>query len=112
MAFGKLPSTLPVFTILGRRIEWTNEHKYLGVTFTSSKADIFSQHYAEKEKSAKRTANVTFTLQKYFGDLLPREGVAIYKSRIDPQLTSGAEVAVDVASSGPHLLENVQVAYL
>ncbi|PBK69040.1 hypothetical protein ARMSODRAFT_936258 [Armillaria solidipes] len=112
MAFGKLPSTLPVFTILGRPIEWTNEHKYLGVTFTSSRADIFSQHYTEKEKSARRTANVTFTLQKYFGDLPPREGVLIYKSRIDPHLTFGAEVAVDVASSGPHLLENVQVAYL
>lgn len=94
MAFGKLPSTLPVFTILGRPIEWTNEHKYLGVTFTSSRADIFSQHYTEKE------------------NLPPREGVLIYKSRIDPHLTFGAEVAVDVASSGPHLLENVQVAYL
>ncbi|KAK0436163.1 hypothetical protein EV421DRAFT_2022243 [Armillaria borealis] len=96
MAFGKLPSTLPVFTILGRPIE----------------ADIFSQHYTEKEKSARRTANVTFTLQKYFGDLPPREGVLIYKSRIDPHLTFGAEVAVDVANSGSHLLENVQVAYL
>ncbi len=71
MAFGKLPDTLPVFTILGRPIEWTNEHKYLGVTFTSSHADIFSQHYIEKEKSARRTANVTFTLVNYFGDLPP-----------------------------------------
>ncbi|SJL09557.1 uncharacterized protein ARMOST_12937 [Armillaria ostoyae] len=98
MAFGKLPDTLPIFTILGRPIEWTNEHKYLGVTFTSSHADIFSQHYVEKEKTAHRTANVTFTLVNYFGDLPPREGVSIYKSHIDLILSYSAEVAVDMST--------------
>ncbi|PBK94116.1 hypothetical protein ARMGADRAFT_1101013, partial [Armillaria gallica] len=112
MAFGKLPDMLPIFTILGRLIEWTNKHKYLGVTFISSHADIFSQHYIEKEKSACHTANVTFTLVNYFGDLPPRERVSIYKSCIDPLLSFGVEVTVDVSASHSQILENVQVTYL
>ncbi len=112
MAFGKLPDRLPIFTILGQPIEWTNEHKYPGVTFTSSHTDILSQHYVEKEKAAHCTANVTFTLVNYFGDLPPREGVSIYKSHINPILSFGAEVAVDMSTSRSQILEDVQVAYL
>lgn len=112
MAFGKLPNMLPVFTIQGQPIEWMNRHKYLSVTFTSSCADIFSQHYVEKEKAAHHTANVTFILVNYFSDLPPWEGVSIYKSCINPILSFGVEVAVDMSTSHSQILKDVQIAYL
>ncbi|KAK0438415.1 hypothetical protein EV421DRAFT_963801 [Armillaria borealis] len=66
----------------------------------------------EKEKASRRATNVTFTLVKYLGDLPLREGESIYKSRIDPHLSFGAEVVVDVSTSRSHILKDVQVAYL
>ncbi|KAK0234713.1 hypothetical protein EDD85DRAFT_773949, partial [Armillaria nabsnona] len=68
IVFGRMPGTLPTFTQMDK---WTNEHKYLGVTFTSSHANIFKTHYGIKAKAARKIATATFILDEYLGDLPP-----------------------------------------
>ncbi|KAK0234717.1 cytochrome b5-like heme/steroid binding domain-containing protein [Armillaria nabsnona] len=64
--------SLAVCLVRYRRLhEWTNEHKYLGVTFTSSHANIFKTHYGIKAKAARKIATATFILDEYLGDLPP-----------------------------------------
>ncbi|KAK0432300.1 hypothetical protein EV421DRAFT_1719604 [Armillaria borealis] len=112
MGFGRLSDPLPVFTLHGHALEWTHQHKYLGVHVTSCRADIFSDHFDHKAKVALKVTNVTFTLLNYLGDLPPREGLILYNSRVDPHLTHGAEVALGVSPASMALLEDVQVKFL
>ncbi len=112
MGFGKVPEPLPQFILHGQILEWTNQHKYLGVHVTSCRADIFSDHFEHKAKVALKVTNVSFTLLNYLGDLPPREGLILYKSRVDPHLTHGAEVALGVSKSNMALLGDVQVKFL
>ncbi|PBK99573.1 hypothetical protein ARMGADRAFT_875213, partial [Armillaria gallica] len=112
MVFGRVPETLPTFRINGDPVEWVNEHRYIGVNFTSSHANIFKIHYGIKSKVAKKMASATFTLDKFLGDLPPREGLILYNSQADPHLTYGAEVAIDVSLNDVALLEYVQHLYM
>ncbi|KAK0185622.1 hypothetical protein F5146DRAFT_1144130 [Armillaria mellea] len=112
MVFGHTPTILPTFKINGYPVQWTNEHKYLGMTFTLSHANVFRTHYSIKVKGAKKIAMATFMLDKYLGDLPPCEGVVLYNSRIDPHLTYAAEVVIDTSSVDLASLEKVQCRYL
>ncbi|KAK0458697.1 hypothetical protein IW261DRAFT_1600762 [Armillaria novae-zelandiae] len=112
MAFGKVSDPLPTFTLHGHTLEWTHQHKYLGVHVTSCRADIFSDHFDCKAKVALKITNVTFTLGNYLGDLPPREGLILYNSRVDPHLTHGAEVALGISPTSIGLLADVQIKFL
>ncbi len=103
---------LPDFILHGQTLEWMDRHKYLGVHVTSYRADIFSEHFEHKAKAASKVTNVSFTLLNYLGDLPPREGLILYKSRVDPHLTHGAEVALRVSPTNMALLRDAQVKYL
>lgn len=112
MTFGKLSDPLPTFTLHGHTLEWTHQHKYLGVHVTSCRADIFSDHFDHKAKVALKVTNVAFTLASYLGDLPPREGLILYNCRVDPHLTHGAEVALGVSPANIGLLADIQIKFL
>ncbi|KAK0188412.1 hypothetical protein F5146DRAFT_664893 [Armillaria mellea] len=78
MVFGRVPKSLPTFRINGEPVAWVNEHRYLGANFTSSHANIFKTHYGIKSKVVKKMASATFILDKFLGDLPPREGLILY----------------------------------
>lgn len=77
----------------------------MGVTFTSTATNIFANHYINKAVKARSVANVTFCLESFIGSLPPADGKRIYNARIDPHLTSGCEVSLDV---NMHLLAPLQ----
>ncbi len=56
-----LVAHLLLYQCLGCPVQWTNLHKYLGVTFTSSHANVFKAHYGIKSKATRKIAAATFT---------------------------------------------------
>ncbi|KAF9033044.1 hypothetical protein BDZ89DRAFT_947954 [Hymenopellis radicata] len=109
MVFGVVPEVLPTLYLQGKPIEWVDEHKYLGSTFSSRKGGLFATMYAAKAVTARKTANVTLRLQKHFGDLPPAQALMIYKSRI---ASHASEVAIDLRAANLALLEAVEVYFL
>ncbi len=112
MVFGVIPDVLPTLYLQGKLIEWVDEHKYLGSTFSSRKGGLFASMYAAKATTARKTANVTLRLQKHFGDLPPAQALTIYKSRISAHLTYASEIAIDLGATNLALLEAVEVYFL
>ncbi|KAF9020379.1 hypothetical protein BDZ89DRAFT_991924 [Hymenopellis radicata] len=112
MVFGVVPDVLPTLYLQGKPIEWVDEHKYLGATFTSGKGGLFARMYTAKAITARKTANVTLRLQKHFGDLPPAQALTIYKSRVASHLTYAAEIAVDLGTTNLALLEAVEAYFL
>ncbi|KIJ28437.1 hypothetical protein M422DRAFT_270305 [Sphaerobolus stellatus SS14] len=51
-------------------------------------------------------------MSRHVGHVPVHEGRILYTSRIDPHLTFGAEVVVDIANTALRQLETVQVLYL
>jgi hypothetical protein len=57
-------------------------------------------------------ANMTFAVKDSIGCLPPPQGIQLYMARIDPHLTFGCEVALDVTQAHVSKLEDVQHEYL
>ncbi|KAJ7098806.1 hypothetical protein B0H15DRAFT_920477 [Mycena belliarum] len=87
-------------------------YKFVGIIFTSVHRDIFSAHYAKKASKARAVANTTFAAKTMIGCLPPYEGVRMYMSRIDPHLTFGCEVCLDVVGAHLKELTDVQHEYI
>lgn len=100
------------FTLNGNPVGFTNEYCYVGMTFVSDARNIFAQHYAKKEKSARSIANVTFSLEAFVGSLPPLQGKRLYNSRVDPHLTAGCEVALDVNMNLLKPLQQIQHTFM
>ncbi|KZP22953.1 hypothetical protein FIBSPDRAFT_696257, partial [Athelia psychrophila] len=72
----------------------------------------FARHYARKEKSARSIANVTFSVESFVGTLPPFQGKRLFNARVDPHLTAGCEVALDVDMRLLAPLQKVQHTFL
>jgi hypothetical protein len=99
-------------TVRGEAIELVSEYKYVGVWFTSMAQDIFAVHYHEKVTKAHRVACASFTLDAFIGVLLPKEGKMLYMARVDPILTYGCEVILDVNETLAQELSDVPHLYI
>jgi hypothetical protein len=109
VALGQQPLRL---TISGEPVELVEEFKYVGIHFTSTARNIFAVHYHIKALKARNVVNATFAMETIVGCLPPREGVQLYMARVDPLLTFGCEVALDVDEGLLGELEAVQHLYL
>ena len=112
MIFGPIPSVLPTLSVGDECLEFVDEFKYIGVTFKSTHRFVFAPHYVKKASKAQNMVFATFAVESMVGTLPPREGLQLYKSRIDPHLTFASEVAIDIDGSFLALLEDVQVLFL
>ncbi|KAL0562791.1 hypothetical protein V5O48_019287, partial [Marasmius crinis-equi] len=114
MIFGPLPPThqLPKMLVGGNPIKLVHKFKYVGMWFTSTHRYIFAVHYSEKAAKARTTTNGSFVAQQYIGSLPPIDGITLYNARVDPHLTFGCEVSLDVDPSLLASLEDVQLAFL
>lgn len=105
----------PVFLLNGESVTYCEDYTYVGTTFVStplSGARMFTKHYERKAKQAYRIAYSTFLVKSYTGCLPPREGKRLYTARVDPHLTSGAEVSPDATLALLDPMKRVQHTYL
>ena len=108
--FGQLPHTLPTLTLSGQRLQFKENATYIGVTLASTANDIFVPHYTQKAQAACKIANAAFSLESYVGPLQPAIVRSLYRARVDPHLTYGCKVALDVRPASVQALEKVQHA--
>ncbi|KAH9856691.1 hypothetical protein C2E23DRAFT_772152 [Lenzites betulinus] len=112
MVHGLLPPTMPTLILYGEALTWTAEAAYVGMTFSSTSRNIFARHYTLKAAAAMRVSSATFCLESYIGRLPSLVACDLYRARVDPHLTAGCEVAIDVGASGLDALERVQHRFL
>ncbi|KAJ6461898.1 hypothetical protein C8R47DRAFT_993339 [Mycena vitilis] len=112
MIFGPVPKLLPVFTLNGHSIGYTDCFCYVGLTFQSTNRNIFAAHYSAKASTARKTGFTVLGVESYIGALPPKEGRLLYTACMDPHLVSGADVIVDVDDKALALLEKVQTSFL
>jgi hypothetical protein len=96
MIFGEIPRHVPIMCVGKTIILLVEQYKFVGVLFTSISRDIFSAHYAKKASKARAVVNMTFAVKDSISCLPPSQGIQLYMARIDPHLTFGCEVALDV----------------
>ncbi|KAF9016213.1 hypothetical protein BDZ89DRAFT_1094556 [Hymenopellis radicata] len=114
MMFGGIPTGRRLFPLVvnGSQVALVAQYKYVGIVFTSTKRDIFYEHYVAKAVKAMRVASVIFSLENHVGVLTVAVGCRLYQACVDPHLTFGSEVALDVHKAGIARLERVQVYFL
>ncbi|KAJ7144692.1 hypothetical protein C8R46DRAFT_823739, partial [Mycena filopes] len=112
MLFGELPRIVPTMRIGDAVIKLVKKYKFVGIIFTSTHNDIFATHYSKKASKARAVANMTFAAKAMIGCLPPYDGIRLYMARIDPHLTFGCEVCLDVTSSHLEQLVDVQHEFI
>jgi hypothetical protein len=73
---------------------------------------MFADHYLYKADKAQAVSAMTFTLHGFIGDITPQIGLQIYMVRVDPSLTFGCEVALDVHNPSIERLVVIQKQFL
>ncbi|KAJ7450879.1 hypothetical protein FB451DRAFT_1526864, partial [Mycena latifolia] len=112
MIFGPLPPILPVLRIRDKVVELVSEFKYVGIWYTSTQPNVLAKHYSVKASKARATGNAIFGLNHRIGSLPVREGLQLYKARVDCYLISGCELALDTDARLVRELVDVQHAFL
>ncbi|KAF7357586.1 Reverse transcriptase domain-containing protein [Mycena sanguinolenta] len=112
MIFGPLPAEIPTLWCGDTAVELVFEFKYVGVWFTSTHRNVFARHYAIKASKARVTSNAIFALKHRIGSLPVREGLVLYRARVDCYLISGGELALDTDAALLQDLQDVQHAFL
>ncbi|KAJ7055699.1 hypothetical protein C8F01DRAFT_993691 [Mycena amicta] len=112
MVFGPLPPNLPPLYVNGSVVAFVEEYKFIGIWFTSVKRHIFAKHYLHKASKARGLARACFTVNSKIGSMPVKEGLQLYKARVDPHLISGCEVVLDVDKNLASILEEPQKQYL
>ncbi|KAJ7277261.1 hypothetical protein C8J57DRAFT_956045, partial [Mycena rebaudengoi] len=69
----------PLF-VAGNAIELVKTYKFVGVIFTSTERNIFTEHYLTKVSKARNSdvANATFAAKTNIGCLPPADGIRLY----------------------------------
>jgi hypothetical protein len=112
MIFGEIPRHLPTMRVGDTVISLSKRYKFVGLIFTSTDRDIFAEHYSKKASKARAVTNMSFAVKDSIGCLPPPQGVQLYMARIDPHLTFGCEVAIDVTPAHIAKLEDIQNQFL
>lgn len=112
MAFGWLPRVLLEMRIGDMRLAWVDHTKYVGVTYQSTSANVAKEHYNKKAKAAHSVACVILGTESHIGSLSPVVARQLYFSLLDPHLTHGCDVFIDVDLPLLKHLETVQISFL
>jgi exonuclease III len=107
MVFGHTPYPQPAFLMGNEEVKIVIEHTYIGVTFSSSN-NIFMKHYEKKAIAARHAGNSIFGIEDSLGFLPVDEALNLYNALVDPHLTHGADVCIDVAQAHLSKLERIQ----
>ncbi len=110
--YGPVPVPAPVLTLQRKPLAWVELATYTGVTVTSTARNIFKPHYVAKEKAARKVANGALALQQFIGPIPPPIALRMYRALVEPHLTYGCEICIDVQPSVLEPLEKVELAFL
>ncbi|KAK1216305.1 hypothetical protein PQX77_021070 [Marasmius sp. AFHP31] len=117
MVLGKIPWNLNpavTFHINGIPLKRVNKYSYVGVIFTSTpnRKSFFSSHYQKRAGKGKSVSAATFGVENMVGSLPCRKARWLYQARVDPHLTFGCEIVVDISKAALNNLEDVQKYFL
>jgi hypothetical protein len=110
--FGPIPQVVPPLKFGVERVPIGEKQTYVGLTVLSTDRNIFKLHYDLKAGKAKKTGNMILALQSVIGKLPPWEMRKMYMALIDPHLTHGAEICLDINPTLLEKLEDIQHRFL
>ncbi|KAJ7081140.1 hypothetical protein B0H15DRAFT_747330, partial [Mycena belliarum] len=110
--YGPRQKTYPTFHLSGATIKQVQKACYLGIWLETGTKFIWREHYKVKAKKATVVANVILGLDRFVGHLPAWDARTLYMARVDPYLTSGCDVCLDVNLKSLKLLEKVQLRFL
>ncbi|KAJ7181923.1 hypothetical protein C8R46DRAFT_885180, partial [Mycena filopes] len=112
--YGARPTgnVLPTFQLGSGCITLVKKACYLGVWLEMGTKYIWREQYKVKSRKARTIANVILGLDRFVGTLPAWDARTLYMARIDPYLTAGCDVCLDVDNKGLKMLEKVQLMFL
>ncbi|KAJ6548598.1 hypothetical protein B0H19DRAFT_953126, partial [Mycena capillaripes] len=110
--FGPKQKTSPVFHMGGKPITQVQKTCYLGVWLETGSKFIWREQYKVKAEKAATVANVLLGLDCFVGKIPAWDARTLYMARVDPYLTTGCDVCLDVDIKSLALLERVQLKFL
>ncbi|KAI1782231.1 hypothetical protein LXA43DRAFT_1148530, partial [Ganoderma leucocontextum] len=102
----------PILVLRGGAVTLVDSTKYTGVHFSTTHADIFTPHYAHKELAARSAASAALSVESHIGAIPAAMARTLYYAHVEPHLTFGCEVAIDVRNNCLKPLEDLQRTYL
>jgi hypothetical protein len=110
--FSARQKSYPSFHMGRKTIAHVQKASYLGVWFETGTKNIWKEQYKVKAKKAIEIGNALLGLDRFVGSLPVWETRTLYMARVDPHLTSGCDVCLDVNFKSLKLLEKVQCRFL
>ncbi|KAJ7101519.1 hypothetical protein B0H15DRAFT_919803 [Mycena belliarum] len=111
-AFGLRQKDMPNFHLAGHPISFVKTACYLGVWFEMGAKFIWREQYKVKAKKARVIANVILGLDRFIGNIPAWDARTLYMARVDPYLTAGCDVCLDVDRKSLKMLESIQNMFL
>jgi hypothetical protein len=111
LIFGKVPSPVPQFQVVGSTLAIKTKEKYVGVHFRADQPNIFAHHYQEKVSTACYCAQWIMGPEDSAGHLAPKEYKQLYMARVDCHLIDCKDIHVkqlcDIQVSFLHQILNL-----
>ncbi|KAI5897156.1 uncharacterized protein SCHCODRAFT_01124747 [Schizophyllum commune H4-8] len=112
MVFGGPADADYVINVDGVPLDIVTSYKYVGVTIRSDHRNVFATHYVIKASKGTSVGRAAFSVESIVGTLPVRDGKTIYLARVDPHLTAGCEVVLDMDPDALKLLVNSQTSFI
>ncbi|KAL0058100.1 hypothetical protein AAF712_015241 [Marasmius tenuissimus] len=99
----------PYFHLDGRYLQRVDHYAYVGIDFhsTDRRLSFFTPHYEARAQKAASASAATFAVQDRIGPLPVKEARMLFMARVDPHLTFGCEVIIDINDGLLKKLEQV-----
>ncbi|KAJ6549954.1 hypothetical protein B0H19DRAFT_952273 [Mycena capillaripes] len=100
------------FTATVEIIKETSQNTVTGCKVVKKRGFIWREQYKVKAQKASKVANVILGLDRFVGTLPAWDLRTLYMARIDPYLTAGCEICLDIEEKSLKLLVKVQLKFL
>ncbi|KAJ7921775.1 hypothetical protein B0H13DRAFT_1604222, partial [Mycena leptocephala] len=111
-AVGIKPSTPQEFYLDGKLLEEASMFQYVGVWHDLKAKDMYMEHHRIYLEKAERMANACLAVNRMVGGMSVWDARTLYMARVDPYLTSAADISPDVVKVRRTEREAVQNHYL
>lgn len=89
-----------------------SQFQYVGMHFQTDSKDMFTQQYKVNVEKAVRMSSMCLAVNRMVGSPPTWDARTLYMARVDPYLTAGCEVSLDVVDAHLESLEKVQHQHL
>jgi hypothetical protein len=109
---GKRPKLVQEFTLGDHTMTEVSQFQYAGIHFRMNSREMFSQQYKVNLEKASQMSNICLAINRMVGFLPAWDACTLYMAHVDPYLTAGCEVSLDVDHTHRESLETVQHHHL